>query len=210
VNVDVTGAEPAEVVADVLAVPVGGALVQELDSLFGGRLARAAADADPVAVLHVGDELRARRVAAVVVDTLDAEGLRAAAARAVRAQKGRGTVAWALDESLPCDPPSQVQALIEGAVLGNYRADRWKSGGPARGVDDFVVCGAREELRPVAARAEVVARWTNVARELVDAPPNVRHRRSSSSCATSPRTRRIGSGWHSSARPSRSTRAATS
>ena len=33
-NVDVTGAEPAEVDADVLAVPVGGALVQELDSLF--------------------------------------------------------------------------------------------------------------------------------------------------------------------------------
>ena len=172
-NVDVIGAEPAEVDADVLAVPVGGALVQELDSLFGGRLARAAADADPVAVLHVADELRARRVAAVVVDTLDAEGLRTAAARAVRAQRDGGTVAWGLDESLPRDPQCQVQALVEGAILGNYRADRWKSGGPARGVDNFVVCGARQELRAVAARAELVARWTNVARELVDAPPNV-------------------------------------
>jgi leucyl aminopeptidase len=173
VNVEVTGAEPAKVEADVLAVAAGGALVQELDSLFGGRLARAAADADPVAMVHVAGELPARRVAAVAVDAPDAEGLRTAAARAVRAHHGGGTVAWALDESLPLEPQRQVQALVEGAVLGGYDAGRWKSGEPARGVDRFVVCGAREELRAVAARAELVARWTNVARELVDAPPNI-------------------------------------
>jgi len=173
VNVEVTGAEPAELEADVLAVAAAGALVQELDPLFGGRLARAAADADPVAVVHVAHELPARRVAAVAVDALDAEGLRTAAARAVRAHRGEGTVAWALDESLPLGPECQVQALVEGAILGGYSADRWKSGEPARGVDRFVVCRAREELRAVAARAELVARWTNIARELVDAPPNV-------------------------------------
>ena len=172
-NVEVTRAEPAEVDADVLAVPLGGALVQELDSRFGGRLARAAADADPVATLHVADELPARRVVAVAVDALDAEGLRTAAARAVRAHHGGGTIAWGLDESLPLDAQRQVQALVEGAILGGYRAGRWKSGEPPHGVDGFVVCGAREELRAVAARAELVARWTNVARELVDAPPNV-------------------------------------
>jgi leucyl aminopeptidase len=173
VNVDVTGAEPAELEADLLAVAVGGALVQELDPRFGGRLARAAADADPVAILHVGDELRARRVAAVAVEELDAEGLRTAAARAVRAHQGGGTVAWALDESLPIDRHSQIQALVEGAILGGYHADRWKSGEPARGADRFVVGGAREESSAVATRAELVARWTNVARELVDAPPNI-------------------------------------
>ena len=37
----------------------------------------------------------------------------------------------------------------------------------------FVICGAGDELAPVAGRAALVARWTNVARELVDAPPNV-------------------------------------
>jgi leucyl aminopeptidase len=173
VNVEVIGAGPAELEADVLAVAVGGALVQELDPLFGGRLARAAADADPVAIVHVARELPARRVAAVAVDALDAEGLRTAAARAVRAHHDGGTVAWALDESLPLGPECQVQALVEGAILGGYHAGRWKSGEPARGVDRFVVCGAREELRAVAARAELVARWTNIARELVDAPPNI-------------------------------------
>jgi leucyl aminopeptidase len=172
-NVEVTGAEPAELEADVLAVAVGGALVQELDPLFRGRLARAAADADPVAMVLVADELPARGVAVVAVDELDTDGLRTAAARAVRALHGGGTVAWALDESLPLTADSQVQALVEGAMLGGYDVGRWKSGEPAPGVDRFVVCRARDELHPVAARAELVARWTNVARELVDAPPNV-------------------------------------
>jgi leucyl aminopeptidase len=172
-NVELTGAGPAEVEADVLAIAVGGALLQELDALFGGRLARAAEDADPVAMVHVARELPARRVAAVAVDGVDADGLRTAAARAVRAHRGGGTVAWALDESLPLGARAQVQALVEGAILGDYQAGRWKSGGPAPGIDRFVVCGAREELRAVAARAELVARWTNVARELVDAPPNI-------------------------------------
>jgi leucyl aminopeptidase len=173
VKVEVTGAGPAEVEADVLAVAARGARVRQLDPLFGGRLARAAAEADPVAIVHVARELPARRVAAVALDEPDAEGLRTAAARAVRAQHGGGTVAWALDESLPLGTRAQVQALVEGAILGGYDRGRWKSGGPPPGLDRFVVCGAREELRAVAARAELVARWTNVARELVDAPPNV-------------------------------------
>jgi len=174
-EVEVTGAAAAEVEADLLAVAAGGGLVGELDARFGGRLARAAAEADPVAVVHVGEELRARRVALVAVgEAPDAEALRTGAARAVRALRGGGTVAWALDAALPLEPADQVGALVEGAVLGGYRADRWRSGEPPRGVERFVVCGAAEaHLGAVAARAEVVARWTNVARELVDAPPNV-------------------------------------
>ncbi|HWT21884.1 MAG TPA: leucyl aminopeptidase family protein, partial [Solirubrobacteraceae bacterium] len=78
------------------------------------------------------------------------------------------------DDWIPLDPALKVRALVEGAVLAGYDAGRWKSGEAARGVDRFVVCGARgDELPAVAARAELVARWTNVARELVDAPPNI-------------------------------------
>jgi leucyl aminopeptidase len=172
-NVELTAAEPADVEADVLALAAGGLRVRELDSRFEGRLLRAAADADPVTVLHVGRELRAQRVAVVALDELDPLGLRTAAARAVRTHHGGGTVAWALDESLPYALHRQLQAVVEGAVLGDYRVDRWKSDGPAPGVDRFVVCGAGDELGEVAARAELVARWTNVARELVDGPPNV-------------------------------------
>jgi leucyl aminopeptidase len=172
-NVEVTAADPAEVEADVLALAAGGLRVRELDPRFEGRLVRAAADADPVTVVHVARELRAQRVAVVALDELDPQGLRTAAARAVRAHRGGGTVAWALDESLPYALYRQVQAVVEGAVLGGYRAGRWKTDGPAPAVDRFVVCGAGDELREVAARAELVGRWTNVARELVDGPPNV-------------------------------------
>jgi leucyl aminopeptidase len=173
VHVEVTAAGPDVVEADVLAFPAGGALVQALDPLFGGRLALAAAEADPVAVVHVARELPARRLAAVRVEALDGDGLRTAAARAVHAHRGRGTVAWALDRSLPLALEDQVRALVEGAILGGYHAGRWKSGEPPRGVDRFVVCDAPDQLGAVAARAELVARWTNVARELVDAPPNI-------------------------------------
>jgi leucyl aminopeptidase len=66
-----------------------------------------------------------------------------------------------------------VRALAEGAVLGGYGGRRWRSSEPLCGVDRFVICGGGEELAPAADRAALVARWTNVARELVDAPPNM-------------------------------------
>ena len=110
---------------------------------------------------------------AVVALEPSVEGLRTAAARAVRACRGGGTVAWTLDPALDLAAPEQVRALAEGAVIGGYDGRRWSSGEPSRGVDRFVICGCAEELAPVADRAELVARWTNVARELVDAPANV-------------------------------------
>ena len=47
-----TPATPAEVKADVLAVAAGGPLLEALDARFGGRLARAAQDADPLATVY--------------------------------------------------------------------------------------------------------------------------------------------------------------
>jgi leucyl aminopeptidase len=149
--------------ADLVAV-AAGPRASEL-----GAPPRAVADADPVAVVYrdTGAPL------AVVALEPDVEGLRTAAARAVRACRGGGTVAWALDPALPVAITEQVRALAEGAVLGGYDGRRWRSGEPARGVERFVICGCGDELAPVADRAQLVARWTNVARELVDAPPNL-------------------------------------
>jgi leucyl aminopeptidase len=172
-KVELTTAKPSEVDADVLALAAGGLGVRRLDAHFGGRLVRSAADADPIAVVQVGHELRARRIALVATDGLDPEDLRTAAARVVRAHRGVGTIAWAVDDTLPMAEHRQVQAIVEGAVLGSYDAGRWRSDAPARGPERFVVCGADAGHADIAARAEVVARWTNEARELVDGPPNV-------------------------------------
>jgi leucyl aminopeptidase len=161
-HVEITAGGPSAIGADLVAV-ARGARASEL-----GAPERAIADADPVVIVYT-----AAPPLAVVALEPDVEGLRTAAARAVRACRGGGTVAWALDASLALPVDEQVRALVEGAVVGGYDARRWRSGEQPRGVERFVICGVGEHLAPVAERASVVARWINAARELVDAPPNV-------------------------------------
>ena len=127
-NVEVTAASRPRSRPTSSPLAAGGLLVRKLDALFEGRLVRAAADADPIAVVPVG--ARAARAAASPWSRSTAstpDDLRTAAARAVRARRGGGTVAWALDDTLPMAETRQVQALVEGAVLGGYDAGRWKS-----------------------------------------------------------------------------------
>jgi leucyl aminopeptidase len=161
-HVELSAGEPSAIGADLVAVAAGARAVEL------GAPERAVAQADPVAIVFTTTP-----PLAVVALEPGVEGLRTAAARAVRACRGGGTVAWALDASLPLPLEDQVRALAEGAVIGGYDGRRWRSGEPPRGVERFVICGAGEQLAPVAARAALVARWTNLARELVDAPPNV-------------------------------------
>jgi leucyl aminopeptidase len=162
VQVEVTAADPRGIGADLIAA-AAGARSSEL-----GAPERAISDADPVAIVYTdGPPL------AVVALEPDVDGLRTAAARAVRACRRGGTVAWALDRSGPVAAADQVRALAEGAVIGGYDGGRWRSSAPREAVERFVICGCDENLAPVADRAALVARWTNVARELVDAPPNI-------------------------------------
>jgi leucyl aminopeptidase len=160
-HVELSAGEPSAIGADLVAVAVGARAAQL------GAPERAVAQADPVAMVFTTTP-----PLAVVAREPDVDGMRTAAARAVRACRGGGTVAWALDASLPVPVEDQVRALAEGAVIGGYDRRRWRSGEQPRGVERFVICGAGEELAPVTERAALVARWINAARELVDAPPN--------------------------------------
>ncbi len=162
--IEVTAAGADALNADLVAV-AAGARASEF-----GVPERALADADPVAIVYRD---HGRPPVAVVAVEPDLEGLRTAAARAVRACRSDGIVAWALDSSLPLALGDQVRGLAEGAVIGGYDGRRWRGSGPPRGVDRFVITGCPDELAPIANRAELVARWTNVARELVDAPANL-------------------------------------
>lgn len=162
-RVELTASDPDAIGADLVAVGAG-TRASEL-----GAPERAVADADPVATVY---RPSGAPVAVVALEP-DPEGLRTAAARAVRACRGGGTVAWALDPSLGLPVEEEVRALAEGAVIGGYDGRRWRSGPPPAAVERFVICGCGLDLVPVAERAALVARWTNTARELVDAPPNV-------------------------------------
>jgi leucyl aminopeptidase len=161
-HVELSAGEPSAIGADLVAVAAGARAVDL------GAPERAVAQADPVATVFTTTS-----PLAVVALEPGIDGMRTAAARAVRACRGGGTVAWALDASLPLPVEDQVRALAEGAVIGGYDGRRWRSGEQPRGVERFVICGAGKELAPAAERAALVARWINVARELVDAPPNV-------------------------------------
>jgi leucyl aminopeptidase len=160
-HVEVRAGDPRAVGADLIAAT--GAQASEL-----GAPERAVVDADPVAMVYA-----AGAPLAVVALEPGTDGLRTGAARAVRACRNGGTVAWALDASLPVPVEEQVRALAEGAVIGGYDGRRWRSSGPPRGVERFVICGGGDDLAPVADRAALIGRWTNAARELVDAPANV-------------------------------------
>jgi leucyl aminopeptidase len=162
-DVEVSARDPYAIGADLVAAGAG-ARASDL-----GAPERALAQADPVAMIYTS----APTPLAVVALEPTVGGLRTGAARAVRACRGGGTVAWALDASLGLAVEEQVHALAEGAVIGSYDARRWRSGEQPRGVERFVICGCGDDLAPVADRAALVARWTNAARELVDAPPNV-------------------------------------
>jgi leucyl aminopeptidase len=148
-QVEVTAEDAYAVGADLVAVAAGS------HALALGAPERAVEDADPVAVVYTSPPL------AVVAS----DELHTAAALAVRACRHGVTVAWACDPSRPAE--EQVRALAEGAVIGAYDPRG------RRGVERFVICGASEDLAPVAERAALVARWTNTARELVDGPPNI-------------------------------------
>ncbi len=160
--VEIDARDPYAIGADLVAV-AAGSRAAELGVAEGPVV-----DGDPVAIVHTD----AARVAVLALEP-GLEGLRTAAARAVRAGRGGGTVAWAFDGSLPLPAEDQVRALAEGAVIGSYHRRRWASAEPPRGVERFLICGCREELAAVATRATLLARWVNFARELVDAPANL-------------------------------------
>jgi leucyl aminopeptidase len=129
-----------------------------------GAPQRACEDADPVAFVYGPPAI------AVIAVAPGVEGLRTAAARAVRSSRPGESVAWALDPASPVGLADQVRALAEGAVFGSYDA---RPGSPAPGHRRFTICGdGAERHARTAERAALVARWCNVARELVDAPSN--------------------------------------
>ena len=193
-DVEAVEARPEGVEADVLAFAVADPVdltsgAKRLDEALGRRLRHLIDDGElrgdlaRVTLLHTLDELPARRIVAVGIgerSRVDADALRAAAAHAAgrTADVGGGTLAWMLEgEGFPLESAEQARAVVEGAALGQYRTDRWKSGsggGTANGrVERVVFCGpGAREASAGARRAAVVAEWTNRCRDLVNAPPN--------------------------------------
>jgi leucyl aminopeptidase len=191
-EIDVVAAPPAGVEADVLAFPVPDPVVlpssgRELDRLVEGRLAHLIEDGElkgsrgSITLLHSDGRVPAHRLAAVGIGKeaeSDADSLRTAAATVARraGEIGARTVAWILEENgVPLAAAEQVRAVVDGIALGPYYAGRWKTNDDdrTREVERLLLCGPNAEaVAAEARRANVIARWTNRCRDLVNAPAN--------------------------------------
>src|SRR5918996_1746913 len=194
-DIDIVASPPTGVEADVLAFPVPDPVVlppsgQEIDRLVEGRLAPLIEDGElkgsrgRLTLLHSDGRLQAHRVAAAGVgarDETDADSLRTAAAAVARraSEIGARTVAWVLEESgLPVGASDQARAVVDGIALGPYYAGRWKTKADddeehTSELERLILCGpGAEAVADEARRANVIARWTNRCRDLVNAPAN--------------------------------------
>ncbi len=182
-----TDAAVRDIAADLLAAPFDGTLpagLAQLDEELGGPLAELVATKEASAVpgaisvvrARSTDGLAARRLALAGIGgsgELDEDTLRAGAAGAAGrcAASAARSSGWS-QPTLALPAEVQVRAVVEGALLGDHDPARWKTSAPLVRAERLVIAGAGADLQQVADRAEVVARWTNRARELVDGPPN--------------------------------------
>ncbi len=128
--------------------------------------------ASELAVLHQPPGLRAKRF--VVVGggkraEFDAAALRKASGAAVRAlkQKGVKRLAWWLDGG-------DAGATVEGAVLGNFEPDRYKTSSDALALEAFQVAAPANgaELDQAFERGRILGECQNFTRDLVNEPAN--------------------------------------
>ena len=177
---------PASAAVDALVVAIEQtakpAVPAELKDTLGERIGRLIADGEvrgargEVTVLHTdGAGIRARKVILVGLgkkpgpdQVRAAVGVGAAAAQRARA-RSLGVAA----ASLPLDAAAATRCAVDGAVLGTYRFDRFKTSKPDRpapGLRSLAVLGGD---RAAARRAAVVADATNRARDLQNTPSNL-------------------------------------
>jgi leucyl aminopeptidase len=202
--VKLAGGEPHRIEAALLAVPVaqedldgrGSALLRALDAALGGHLLAAAraerfeGKPDQALSLATLGKARAGRLLLLGVgpraggDGFGRSGqepLRMAAGKAGRAaaRLDGGTLAFALPETAPAELPAAARAAVEGALLGGYRFERYRTEAAkdeARGPSSLVLAvprGAERsgEVKAAAELGRAVAEAVAWARDLVNLPP---------------------------------------
>ena len=128
--------------------------------------------------------LAARRLLVVGAgkpEKVDANQLRRVAGTAVRYLRARGIheIVWVLHRGVPPGlAEGAVQAIVEGAILADYDADRYRSErGFEKRIDRLEFAtggdGASEGLRAAAERGRIIAEATNFTRHLVNEPSNL-------------------------------------
>ena len=193
-DVTVETGSPVDTTADLLALPLAelanGGLPKAfvaLDAAAGGRIAQAIGAGDfrgkrgETLLVHPAPPLRAKRVLLIGLGAetnVGAEGLRETAAAVVREARHRRAERAALvaPSARRMAAGAVAQALAEGALLGDYRFDRYRAEQKEGGAKSLALLFARgADARAARAGAEtgaLLARYQNLARDLSNEPPN--------------------------------------
>jgi leucyl aminopeptidase len=184
---------PAEARADVLIIgrhsevtresPEVAALDKKLEGLYSSVLKteRFEGKVGQVSHFHTGGKIPAGRVIVVGLGPKkggDAEPVRRAASAAVRRARDHGASSAAL--FMPANgvsPRQRAQAIVEGAILGTYRFDRYLKEKSEKVVQSVAVIEPDRRSQPAAREGarlgEIWAVATCLARDLVNEPANV-------------------------------------
>ncbi|MDJ0787147.1 MAG: leucyl aminopeptidase [Myxococcota bacterium] len=198
-DVSVSARRAADCPADWLVLPLCEldparwrlpARAQAVDRALSGRIGEVLSVGDfrgrrgQTLVLYPGEGCKAERILLLGLgedSELDAEGLREAAGRAIRAAESRGGKSLAIlaPSSRRLKTSGVAQALAEGLVLGAYRFDRYQSNGgddePRRRVESAQLLfesGDTRAARTAAATGIALSESQNLARDLSNEPPN--------------------------------------
>jgi len=131
--------------------------------------------AGEMAVLYNAPGLAAKRLIVVGAgkhDKFDHAALRRAVGSTVRTwkQKGVKTLAWSLEGA----GTSAVEAVVEGAILGDYETDVHKTNKDSKSLEAFHVIGVANgpQLEQSFERGRILAEAQNFSRELANEPAN--------------------------------------
>jgi leucyl aminopeptidase len=102
------------------------------------------------------------------------ETLRRAAGAAARSLAGNSSATFAL----PAHTPAAVKAVAEGAGLGSYLFDQFRGStktaqkSPLATITIYSSLVAGADAKAIAHHAEVISRYTNLVRDLINTPPS--------------------------------------
>src|ERR1035437_4380839 len=165
-----------QVEADALIVPV---FEGRRDARFGAAdlfdSGEVAGKPLELTLLHHAPGVRATRVLLAgggKPEKFDAAEMRRLSGAAVRFLKAKSikTVAFALDPEFGGD--GFVSAVIEGAILGDFEPDRYKTSDDKKSIDGFTLAADTPSLDSAAERGRVLGEAQNFTRDLVNQPAN--------------------------------------
>ena len=128
-------------------------------------------------LLHKPEKLKAKRVLLLgggKAKKLAAGDLRKLAGVAVRSLKARGIRGFAFVVPDGLKPEEAVKAIVEGAFVGNFDSDTYKSDRKDQKIDalTIVASGDQSRLQKAMEEARILGESQNFTRELVNEPSN--------------------------------------